>query len=205
MQMTQALVPKELTSYLKSFDWPKKASNESEKILMPTRGLYILVFCNNHPIDVHDRNKKKGSANVSGKRVVPSNACVVKFGKFEQHFVKRMKGYHDHMHYVNSPASEPSESVFSDLLVYALVLGLDNTWSKSTKTSISPANVFEAFWNSSWHSFLEESGQLIKSTQFSRSEYRLINAFDENVKASFSNQANDLCCTIERMAKACEE
>lgn len=170
---------KDVTNLLKSYDW-NLFNKKTLPPFNPHNGLYIMGFLNESGISIHDRNlrnrqnQNSHEKNLSGKVVVPENSYVVKFGKFENGFFNRMRGYSKHMHFLNSP-QKSNLNVFKKTLSFAICLDLDNINSKP----IVPAAMFEYFWNKKIDAFLMVNNKLLGKQNLA-SEYRVVRHFSES-------------------------
>lgn len=185
----------EVSDLLKTRDWSNFKNDKSE-YMNPKCGLYILIFENFRDVSINDRNinRSKNKNTLSGKIIIPPNRWVVKFGKFETYFFSRMKGYSDHMHFIDNPQKN-HPTVFSQVLRSTILLPLDDCKLRI----INPAAMFEPLWNASLHDFLYTNEYLIEEQNF-RSEYRVVKKIDSADLELISNFGQKVADKITRIS-----
>lgn len=156
----------QVTDQLRSFDFDNKKSWNKHPLNDVKMGLYLMILDNSDGLAIKDKNKNNKTDSI-GKVVVPEKSISIKFGKFENGFLNRMRGYSKHLH----RASEFDFSVFQSVLnkCYCLDLSLID----KIKPKFNPAAIYESFWNRSLHFHFLERG-LLAPNQNMRSEYRVI-------------------------------
>ncbi len=167
----------------------------------PQSGLYILIFENFRDVSINDRNLKEkndkkvnGQKSLSGKIVIPPNKWVIKFGKFQRYFLRRMKEYSDHMHFVDDPQKNGSP-IFNQVLRSTFLLPLD----ECKLGYINPAAMFEPYWNASLHNFLHINNYLVEGQNF-RSEYRVVRKIEANDLELLLNYTQSVADKISKIS-----
>jgi hypothetical protein len=109
-------------------------------------GLYVLVYQNDSHFAVYDRNR-------DGRRIIDRDSIAVKYGKFEEGFLKRRHEDYVHLHRRLDDESEEA-GIFVAILRYALVLDLSDIQLRPA----SAAAVFEPYWNAMLEAVLVKNG-----------------------------------------------
>lgn len=160
----------EISEALKNINFHNKPSLLSSDPHNIKTGLYLMLLENSTDTEIRDKNKNKSTGEI-GKIVVPKFSKVIKFGKFENGLINRMKGYSNHLHY----ATNRNDTVFPNILRSFYCLDLTSIAEKTP--SFNAAAIFEEYWNKSIENYYSKNNLLQKSQNI-RSEYRILNCME---------------------------
>lgn len=170
----------EISDVLKGIDFQNRKSWSSSALSSINAGLYLMLLDNSDGPPIKDKNKIK-NAKMIGKVVVPENSMAIKFGKFENGLIDRMKGYSKHLHHPD----QIDGVLFPKVLAACYCLDLSAMNEKLP--SFNSAAIYENFWNKSLDFYFSQN-DLLHKDQNIRSEYRVVNHQRKIDKDNFINK-----------------